>query len=257
MKALTIRQPWASLICCGAKDIENRKWQPKENPGRLLIHASSKKVPADYGLYISPIQNSVISNLRTYGICPDYKDMPLSAIVGYVEVMGFTRDSDSLWADAGNIHWQLHNAFLFDKPILRVEGKPGQLFDYPLEEDNLPQAHQVKQCYPIVENEHMTVRLGKAAWHRLHMGTMDFTLDIIDPNTVGVICQEDSFDLKPVKEITFIHDDSKVTLKVDRYFVISYFGKDRKDVKISFKGQEIPWLFANYILDNNLQPYGL
>lgn len=27
MKLLTIKQPWASLICLGIKDVENRTWK--------------------------------------------------------------------------------------------------------------------------------------------------------------------------------------------------------------------------------------
>ena len=42
MKALTLTQPWASLIAAGAKRIETRSWQTKYR-GQILIHAS--KVP--------------------------------------------------------------------------------------------------------------------------------------------------------------------------------------------------------------------
>lgn len=39
MKALSIRQPWATLILRGGKDIENRVWRTKQR-GTVLIHAS-------------------------------------------------------------------------------------------------------------------------------------------------------------------------------------------------------------------------
>jgi hypothetical protein len=39
MKALSIRQPWASMILHYGKDIENRTW-PTNVRGRVLIHAS-------------------------------------------------------------------------------------------------------------------------------------------------------------------------------------------------------------------------
>lgn len=39
--ALTIKQPWAWLICCGPKDIENRTWSYlPEFRHEFLIHAS-------------------------------------------------------------------------------------------------------------------------------------------------------------------------------------------------------------------------
>lgn len=39
MKAITIKQPWASLIVHGIKDIENRTWLTHFR-GRVLIHAA-------------------------------------------------------------------------------------------------------------------------------------------------------------------------------------------------------------------------
>ena len=39
MLALSIRQPWASLILNAGKDIENRCW-PTKVRGRILIHAA-------------------------------------------------------------------------------------------------------------------------------------------------------------------------------------------------------------------------
>ena len=39
MKALSLIQPWASLVICGAKKIETRSWQTKYR-GKLAIHAS-------------------------------------------------------------------------------------------------------------------------------------------------------------------------------------------------------------------------
>lgn len=38
MKALTIRQPWASLIALGIKQVETRSWSTKHR-GRIAIHA--------------------------------------------------------------------------------------------------------------------------------------------------------------------------------------------------------------------------
>ena len=42
MKALTIRQPWASLIAAGMKTIETRGWSTRYW-GPLLIHAGKTK----------------------------------------------------------------------------------------------------------------------------------------------------------------------------------------------------------------------
>jgi hypothetical protein len=39
MKALTIQQPWATLLSIGAKRIETRSWAPKHR-GTIALHAS-------------------------------------------------------------------------------------------------------------------------------------------------------------------------------------------------------------------------
>ena len=41
MKAITIWQPWASLIACGAKKYETRSW-PTKYRGPIAIHAAAK-----------------------------------------------------------------------------------------------------------------------------------------------------------------------------------------------------------------------
>lgn len=40
MKAITVLQPWASLIACGAKKIETRSWATKYR-GKIAIHAGA------------------------------------------------------------------------------------------------------------------------------------------------------------------------------------------------------------------------
>lgn len=46
MKALTLHQPWASLIAVGAKRIETRSWST-EYRGRLIVHAAARKPPSE------------------------------------------------------------------------------------------------------------------------------------------------------------------------------------------------------------------
>lgn len=45
MKVLSVKQPWAYLLCSGIKDIENRTWKlPKEYIGqRVLIQWRVKR----------------------------------------------------------------------------------------------------------------------------------------------------------------------------------------------------------------------
>lgn len=46
MKAITLWQPWASLVACGAKRIETRSWGPPNNlvGQRVTIHAAKKRL---------------------------------------------------------------------------------------------------------------------------------------------------------------------------------------------------------------------
>lgn len=43
LKALTLHQPWASLVACGAKTVETRSWSTKYR-GPLAIHAGARQV---------------------------------------------------------------------------------------------------------------------------------------------------------------------------------------------------------------------
>lgn len=47
MKALTIKQPWASLIMECGKDVENRSWSTSFR-GRVAIHSSKKPDPREW-----------------------------------------------------------------------------------------------------------------------------------------------------------------------------------------------------------------
>jgi hypothetical protein len=49
MKTLSVKQPYATLICAGVKKVENRTWQT-DYRGKLLIHASGDALSFyDYG----------------------------------------------------------------------------------------------------------------------------------------------------------------------------------------------------------------
>lgn len=252
MKCLSVQQPWASAICTGVKDVENRTWQTKNAPGRILIHASAKKVPKDFdAMNLDPEMISTMANLRLFGIMPEYEDMPLSAIIGYVDVTGFDSDNnnDSPWAGANCTHWHLENAYLFDEPIKDVKGKLG-LFDYPIDENNLPPAHKVEQNFPVLEGEHLTFHVGDRAWQILQEDGTEFCVDINDPYTIGAICKEDSFELMPISEITFIHGDETMNCKVTNYAWDAFKDADGKDQTYQNEenGPEIPWIYAIYEL---------
>lgn len=54
VRALTIRQPWASLIACGAKTVETRSWSTAWR-GTLLIHAAKEGRGFFYCRYVDNV----------------------------------------------------------------------------------------------------------------------------------------------------------------------------------------------------------
>jgi hypothetical protein len=83
-KIISIKQPWASLIASGWKDVENRTWRTHYR-GRLLIHASKR---AD------DISHDEIE--RRFGDRPP-PNLPTGGIVGVTEIVDCVEVSKSRW----------------------------------------------------------------------------------------------------------------------------------------------------------------
>lgn len=90
MKALTVIQPWASLILLGAKRFETRSWKTAHR-GPLLIHASAQLPPVAQALcYEEPWKSALAPLLKPYSPSApngDPWDLPLGALLGIVEVV--------------------------------------------------------------------------------------------------------------------------------------------------------------------------
>lgn len=137
-KAISIKQPWAYLICAGIKDVENRTWPlPKKYKGeRIFIHASGKTDKEPYMLF-SDDQINCIGDHRIMDVIGSYG--MTSAIIGHVDIVDCVINYDSIWAEQSDMfrrthsagivsnppiyNWVLANPVLFDKPILNVKGK--------------------------------------------------------------------------------------------------------------------------------------
>ncbi|MCU6777351.1 ASCH domain-containing protein [Phocaeicola fibrisolvens] len=129
MKAISIKQPWASLIAHGIKDIENRTWKcPQKYIGqRVLIHASLND---GFGRILNEQQIFKLY-IQKFGL--DCNKLPHGAIIGSVVISDCVQDHPSVWAEKGCYNWVLKDAVLFDKPIEGVKGKLG-FWNYNLEE---------------------------------------------------------------------------------------------------------------------------
>lgn len=121
MKAITIKQPWASFILRGFKDVENRYWKT-DFRGKVLIHTSKS---FDDEFYFTEAQKTSIPA----GTSIKKGDLPFGAIVGEVEIIDCINNSSSVWAAKGQYHFILKNAILYPEPILNVRGNV-KFWDY-------------------------------------------------------------------------------------------------------------------------------
>lgn len=117
IKILSIRQPWASLIANGHKNIENRKTL-KNFRGRFWIHAGKQvdKVAMDQ-------MRSVLH--KSWTKLPDFKT---GGIVGQAEIVDCVQESNSKWFEPGC------NGFVIIKahpvPFIPLKGQLG-FFNVP------------------------------------------------------------------------------------------------------------------------------
>lgn len=147
MKTISIKQPWASLIVEGIKDIENRTW-PTKFRGRVLIHASGKPVGRmKYNSCFSHVVNkSQFEHLKSISFSKWFMEgYSFGEIIGSVEIVDCVINHESIWADKGlafvgyhkdgrvkrkpTYNWVLANPIKFPEPI-PAKGKLS-FWDYP------------------------------------------------------------------------------------------------------------------------------
>lgn len=95
MYALTVRQPFASLIVLGIKPVENRTWSTVHR-GRIAIHA---------GLAI--FQDDVDYCEERLGYKLDLDELVYGAVLGVVELSGIHDQHRSKWYAPGQRAWCL------------------------------------------------------------------------------------------------------------------------------------------------------
>jgi Zn ribbon nucleic-acid-binding protein len=124
MKCISIKQPWAWLICSGHKDIENRTWATKFR-GECFIHASKGMTNKEYveAMACPAIDKDLLLKM------PDFTKLQRGGIIGKCEIVDVVTQSDSLWF-SGPVGWRVRNAMHFSQlhPI------KGQLSFFEVEE---------------------------------------------------------------------------------------------------------------------------
>lgn len=134
MKTLSIRQPWASLIIKGFKDVENRSWRTSIR-GEIAVHASASKTEDDWDdaiITVAVIRAIAFSDAEKWLIetIGDFDKLPRGAILGTVEISDCKRERTSPWHFEENWGFYLQNPKELKKPI-PAKGKLG-FWDFDL-----------------------------------------------------------------------------------------------------------------------------
>ena len=87
MKALSIRQPWASLIVAGYKDIENRSWRTSYR-GPVLIHSAQR---------VADVTLEEIARRLKVAIGPLPNKLARGGIIGIAEIVDCVAAHTSPW----------------------------------------------------------------------------------------------------------------------------------------------------------------
>ena len=85
MKAITILQPYASLIACGAKKIETRSWKTSYR-GKIAIHAG-KNWPAIVTDKTQRLPESIHLALCWKGGYSRLDDLPMGSVIAIAELV--------------------------------------------------------------------------------------------------------------------------------------------------------------------------
>lgn len=255
MKALSVRQPWASLLCAGVKDVENRTWTPpKELIGKkILIHAGSTKVGKDFFDTIPFEWCSEIANATRYRWVPSNDKVPLGAIIGFATLCGCSDSTDSIWdGGEGQVKWIFKDPYLFDEPI-PAKGMLG-LFDYPLDEENLPPYHKAISFRPYLKGTEAVFPVEDSLIDDMDGipgpcfdVTMDNFSEFFDSS------DEDSYTPKAIKTIRLVSPSRTVIHRVDSVetFPDTYQDTGEPIFYTSLGGEDYVKLMMCFIIKEN------
>ncbi len=97
MKIISIRQPWASLIVSGVKDVENRTWSTRYR-GPVLIHASRTTDKISDDEFQSRFEMAIPASL------------PRGGVVGMAEIVDCVSTHPSCWYAPGHFAFVMESA---------------------------------------------------------------------------------------------------------------------------------------------------
>lgn len=89
MRVLSVKNPWASLLAHGYKDIENRDWATPYR-GPLLIHAS-KSFDRDASF------EEIAQRIGQAAYCDLLESMHFGGVIGLAHLVDIVTESESPW----------------------------------------------------------------------------------------------------------------------------------------------------------------
>lgn len=127
MKAISLWQPWASLIAWGEKQYETRHWYASYR-GLLAIHAAKRKPTYDDTVHM---KDEFYAACRRNQYTQDYglSTLPLGAVLCIVDLKAVIQTSPNLIRQIGQKEaafgdyspgryaWKMEVVEVFDKPI--------------------------------------------------------------------------------------------------------------------------------------------
>lgn len=142
VKALAIRQPWATLIVKGIKDVECRDKMVPPCKRFIVAASGTKEKWAD----LPPYVKKVIREYQPKGVLPPYEEWPTKVLLGYVDIDSCKNGpTKSIWGrDNYGINYLLTNAHEFDVPITGKNKATPLFYNVEgLDADSLPASHVV------------------------------------------------------------------------------------------------------------------
>lgn len=148
MKAITLHQPWASLLVHGHKRYETRHWMPGYF-GEIAIHAGKK-----WDAELEAITLRFMRDFPETREILNLESLPMGAVLGICDLTGFYRTDnhrDRLGAKElafGNFAdrrwaWRMESLVVFQRPI-PARGQQG-IWDWIREEPEAPPQPTYKQ----------------------------------------------------------------------------------------------------------------
>jgi len=221
MKAISIRQPWASLSAAGIRDIDIST-RVTNYRGPVLLVASARKVGRDFGHDIPVDWYCRVRNAQALGLIGYDEELPVSCAVGIAYLENCTDEmQDSPWSAMGN-NWVLRDARMLKNPIYGIKGKQG-LFDLPeITEDIVSSAIAQISPWSAYKEGIFSLSMTEEEIERQIPG-WPLVLTICDDGLTSPIIEKEAkgYKLKPISQVILTSPLSSVSMAVSSAQILS------------------------------------